>query len=89
MPPNIKVWRNHQKTIAVEKMSQTKPHASVPLPHPPKWRVFLAGFPHGDPKAAKIMHHCKSPFWIATFRGEGGVICGLIVFRQIQTEDGQ
>jgi hypothetical protein len=23
------------KTIAVEKMSQTKPHASVPLPHPP------------------------------------------------------
>ncbi len=34
--PEVKsVWRNHQKTIAVEKMSQTKPHASVPLPHPP------------------------------------------------------
>ncbi len=61
-----------------------------------KWRVFLAGFPRGDPKAAKIMRRCKSPFWIMTFRGEGGVICGLtllingwIVFRQIETEDGQ
>jgi hypothetical protein len=45
--PDVKlVWRNLQKTIAVEKMSQTKPHASVPPP-PAKsngkyfWRVFL------------------------------------------------
>jgi hypothetical protein len=34
--PEVKyVWRNYQKTIAVEKMSQTKPQASVPLPHLP------------------------------------------------------
>ncbi len=45
--PPCRVWRNHQKTIADEKMSQTKPHASVPLPPPPAksngecfWRVF-------------------------------------------------
>jgi hypothetical protein len=59
-------------------MSQTKPHASVSPPRQVKRRVFLAGFPRGDLKAAEIMGRCKSPFWIATFRGESGVICGLI-----------
>ncbi len=39
----MKVWRNHQKTIAVEKMSQTKPHASVPLPHPPSQMASISG----------------------------------------------
>jgi hypothetical protein len=24
---HLKVWRNHQKTIAIVKMSQAKPHA--------------------------------------------------------------
>ncbi len=54
------------------------------------------GFPRGDPESAEFTRRCDPPFWAATFRGEGGVICGLIqlvkgliVFRQIQTEDGQ
>jgi hypothetical protein len=77
--PDVKsVWRNHQKTVAVEKMSQTKPHASVPPPRQVKWRVFLAGFPRGDPESAEFTRCCDPPFWAATFRGEGGVICGLI-----------
>ncbi len=45
-------------------------------PSPP--RVFLAGFPRGDPKAAEFTRRCDPPFWIMTFRGEGGVIWGLI-----------
>ena len=68
-----------KKYIAVEKMSQTKPHASVPLPpRQVKWRVFLAGFPRGDPESAEFTRRCDPTFWAATFRGEGGVICGLI-----------
>ena len=61
-------------------MSQTKPHASVPPPPPRQVnrRVFLAGFPRGDPESAKFTRRCDPPFWAATFRGEGGVICGLI-----------
>jgi hypothetical protein len=42
-PDVMLVWRKHQKTIAVEKMSQTKPHASVPLPHPPIQMVSVSG----------------------------------------------
>jgi hypothetical protein len=56
-------------------MSQTKPHASVPPPtRQVKWQVFLAGFPRGDSESAEFTH----PFWAATFRGAGAVICGLI-----------
>jgi hypothetical protein len=79
--------------------NRAKPNLTQASPSPTrqvKWRVFSTGFPRGDPKAAEIMRRCDSPLWIATFRGEGGVICclielmnGLIVFRQIQTEDGQ
>ncbi len=42
-PDVMQVWRNHQKTIAVEKMSQTKPHASVALPHPPSQMAIISG----------------------------------------------
>ncbi len=42
-PDVMLVWRNHQKTIAVEKMRQTKPHASVPLPHPPSQMASISG----------------------------------------------
>ena len=66
-----------------------------PLP-PANRQVFLAGFPRGDPESAEFTRHGDPPFWSATFTGEGGVICGLIsldngliVFRQIHTEDGQ
>ena len=60
-------------------MSQTKPHASGPPPtRQVKWRVFLAGFPRGDPESAEFTHRCDLPLWAATFRGEGRVICGLI-----------
>jgi len=64
--------------------------------HQVKWRVFLAGFPRGDPESAEFTRRCDPPFKAATFRGEGGEICGLIylisglmVLRQMQTEDGQ
>ncbi len=43
-----------------------------------KWRVFLAGFLRGDPKAAEFTRRCDPPLWIEAFKGEGGVICGLI-----------
>ncbi len=60
-------------------MSQTKPHASVPLPHPPSQMTSVsAGFPRGDPETAEFTGRCDPPFWAATFRGEGGVICSLI-----------
>ena len=55
--PEVKyVWRNHQKTIAVEKMSQTKHHASDP-PQPAKSngkyfpRVFHVVIPDPAPPA--------------------------------------
>jgi hypothetical protein len=38
-------------------------------------RMFLAGFPRGEPESAEFIHHSDPPFWAATFRGEGGVIC--------------
>jgi hypothetical protein len=47
-----------------------------------KWRVFLAGFPRGDPESAEFTRRCDPPFWAATFRGEGGVICVLISVRE-------
>ena len=46
--------------------------------HQVKWRVFLAGFPRGDPESAEFTRHGGPPFWANIFRGEGGVICGLI-----------
>ncbi len=68
-----------------------------PLPHlPVKRRVLVAGFPRGGAKSAKKMRQEKPPWQLASFRGEGGVICRLILFdkglsdlRQIQHEDGQ
>ncbi len=58
--------------------------------------MFLAGIPRDDPESAEFIRHDDLPFWAATFRGDSGVICGLIklnngliVFHQIQTEDGQ
>jgi hypothetical protein len=62
--PEVKqVWRNHQKTIAVEKMSQTKPHASVPLPPPAKSngeyfpRVFHVVIPDPPNSPAILTRH--------------------------------
>ncbi len=80
-------------------MSQTKPHPKRPPPPPARqvrWRVFSAGFPRGDTRSSKIIRRFDPPFRMAKIRGEGGVIYRLIelinrliVFRQIQTEDGQ
>ncbi len=91
--PDVKwVWRNHQKTIAVVKMSQTKPHASVPPPPcQVNWRVFLAGFPRGDPESAEFTRHSEPPLlgeragWSAVWY----ISIALRVFRKIQSEDGQ
>ncbi len=93
------VWRNHQKTIIVVKVSQAKPPliASSPPPHLlAKRRVFRADFPRGEAKSAKKKRHGYSPWQVATLRGEGGVISELISFdngslvlRPIQHEGGQ
>jgi hypothetical protein len=42
-PDVMSLWRNHQKTIAVEKMSQTKPNVCVPLPYPPSQMASISG----------------------------------------------
>jgi hypothetical protein len=43
-------------------MSQTKPHASVPLPtRQVRWRVFSAGFPRGDPRPAEFTRRFDPP----------------------------
>jgi hypothetical protein len=76
--------------------SQAATH-SVPPPHLfAKRRVLRADFPRGEAKSAKKRPRGNSPWRLATLRGEGGVICGLIQFdngssdrRQIQHEDGQ
>ena len=73
-------FREQSKIVRLgEKMSQTKPHASVP---PPPCqvirRVFSVGFPRGGPESAKFIRHGDPPWQVATFRGEGGVICRLI-----------
>ena len=78
-------------------MNKTKPQPKRPTPSCGlKWRVFSAGFPRGDTRSAKIIRRFDPPFRMAKIRGEGGVIYrlielinGLIVVRQIQTEDGQ
>jgi hypothetical protein len=49
----------------------------LPLRQVNRW-VFLAGFPRGEPESGEFIRHGDPPFWAATFRGEGGVICGLI-----------
>ncbi len=41
-----------------------------------KWRVFLAGFPRGDPESAEFTRRCDPPFWAAIFREEGGWFTG-------------
>ncbi len=35
------------------------------------------GFSRGDPESTEFTCHGDPPFWAATFRGEGGVICGF------------
>jgi hypothetical protein len=50
-----------------------------PLPHlPVNWRVLVAGFPLAGAKSAKKIRRKNPPLEVADFRGEGGVICGLI-----------
>jgi hypothetical protein len=61
-----------------------------------KLRVLEADFPCGEAESAKKKRRGNSPWQVATLRGEGGVICGLISFdnrsfvlRPIQHEGGQ
>ncbi len=50
-----------------------------PLSHlPVKQLVLVAGFPRGEAKSTKKMRRENPPLQVANFRGEGGVICGLI-----------
>jgi hypothetical protein len=59
--------------------SQAATH-SVPPPPVGQMRVLEADFPRGEAKSAKKKRRGNSPWQVATFRGEGGVICGLISF---------
>jgi hypothetical protein len=69
------------KTIFVVKVSQAKPPLIVSPPHLlAKRRVLTADFPRGEAKSAKKRRLGNSPWQLATLRGEGGVICGLISF---------
>jgi hypothetical protein len=75
--------------------SQAATH-SVPPHLFAKRRVLRADFPRGEAKSAKKKRRGNSPWRLATLRGEGGVICGLISFdngslvlRPIQHEGGQ
>ncbi len=74
-------------------MSQAKPTfiASPPTPS----QVVTADIPGGEGKCASCRRRGNSPWRLASWRGEGGVIFGLIPFdnglsdlRQIQHEDG-
>jgi len=50
-----------------------------PLPQTPvNRRVLVACFPRGGAKYAKKRRQKNTPLQEADFRGEGGVICGLI-----------
>jgi hypothetical protein len=69
---------------------------SVPPYLPAKKRVLRADFPSGEGKCASWRRSSNSPWRLGTWRGEGGVICGLISFdngssvlRPFQHEDGQ
>ncbi len=86
------------KTIFVVKVSQAKPPliASTPPHLLAKRRVLRADFPPGEAKCARKRRRGNSPWPLATWRGEGGVIWGLISFdngsivlRPIQHESGQ
>ncbi len=77
-------------------MSQAKPPFIAPPPLFASWQVARADFPCGEGKCASWRRQGNSPWRLAIWRGEGGVICGLILFdnglsdlRPIQHEDGQ
>ena len=44
-----------------------------------KWQVFSAGFPRGDPRPTEFTRRFDSPSRMANSRGEGGVICGVVL----------
>jgi hypothetical protein len=76
--------------------SQAATHSVLPPHLLAKRRVLEADFPRGEAKSAMKMRRGNSIWQVATLRGEGGVICGLISFnngsivlRPIQHEGGQ
>jgi hypothetical protein len=60
--------------------SQAATHGVPPAHLLAKRRVLRADFPRGEAKSAKKNRSGNSPWQLATLRGEGGVICGLISF---------
>ncbi len=77
-------------------LSQAKPPFIASPPLLANRRVARADFPCGEGKCASWRHRGNWPWKLAIWRGEGGVICGLILFdngssdwAQIQHEDGQ
>ena len=75
-------------------MSQAKPPFKAPPPT--SSQVATADFPRGEGKCASCSRRGNSPWLLARWRGEGGVICESMPFdngssdwAQIQHEDGQ
>ncbi len=58
--------------------SQAATHSFPPSHLPVKRRVLVAGFPRGGAKSTKKRRLENPPLQVANFRGEGGVVCGLI-----------
>ncbi len=59
-------------------MSQAKPPFKAS--HPTSSQVATADFPRGEGKCASCRRLGNSPWRLASWRGEGGVICGLMPF---------
>ena len=71
--------KSSENNIRCENEPSQVTRIASPLPHLPiNRRVLMAGFPRGEAKSAKKRRHENPPWEVATFWGEGGVICGLI-----------
>ncbi len=76
---HVSLEKSSKNYIRCESEPSQAATPSVPPPHPlAKRRVLEADFPRGEAKSAKKRRHENPPWQVATFRGEGGVICGLI-----------
>jgi hypothetical protein len=76
---HVSLEKSSKNYIRCENEPSQVTRIASPLPHLPiNRRVLMAGFPRGEAKSAKKMRRGNPPWQVATFRGEGGVVCGLI-----------
>jgi hypothetical protein len=78
-------WEKSSKNY-IHSESEPSQAAFIPSPLPhllAKWRVLETDFPCGEAKSIMKMHRGNSPWQVATLRGKGSVICGLISFNNL------